>query len=129
MKQPPNPFAPPGAEGAPPLGPAGAYASVPFYRKNSTASALLLFALALAFAGPFFLARTFIGLFPGAGALLSLVLGAPLLAVCVIVLTGDVYYDAYDERQQLKKWGIGNKVVAALIIAGWGYTMVTSVMS
>lgn len=42
----------------------------------------------------------------------------PLLwATCVIVLTGPVYMNAYDERGQLKQWGPANKVVAAILLS------------
>jgi hypothetical protein len=55
---------------------------------------------------------------------INVALGAPLLAVCVIVLSGDVYFDTLDEKGQLKKWGVGNKIVAGLILLGWAYTIV-----
>jgi len=51
-------------------------------------------------------------------------LGAPLLSVCIIVLTGDIYYNEFDAQGNIKKWGIANKVVAALILVGWAYSLV-----
>ncbi len=124
MNQPRNPYSAPGSEGtSAQLVP---FATIPFYRRNSIASALLLVALFLAFVGPMVLGTVVAAAGPIVGSLLSLLLGAPLLVVCVVVLTGDVYYEAYDAQGQLKKWGVANKVVAALIVLGWGYSIVSS---
>lgn len=62
----------------------------PWYRKNGINSAFVL--------GGFFC-------FPPA-----------LWATCIIVLTGPVYMDAYDEQGQLKTWGPANKVVAVILL-------------
>jgi len=65
------------------------YEDVPWFRKNGINSAFVLLGIC----------------FP------------PLLwTVCVIVLTGPVYMDAYDEHGQLKQWGVANKVVAVILI-------------
>ena len=89
---PPGVYAPPGP-GA--YGPGGRvplqmrYEDVPWFRKNGINSAFVLLGIC----------------FP------------PLLwTVCVIVLTGPVYMDAYDEHGQLKQWGVANKVVAVILI-------------
>lgn len=118
----PNPYeAPQSPQGPAPLRPLD---DVPFYRRNSTASTLLFVALAVGFGGPMVLA----GLLGAMGlvgtTLAGLVLGAPLLAVCVIVLTGDVWYDTFDVQGQRNKWGFANKVVAGLIVAAWVYSIV-----
>jgi len=48
-----------------------------------------------------------------------------LLIPCIILVTGDVYYNRRDERGNLKKWSIANKVIAIvilvvnLLILGW----------
>jgi len=120
--QQPNPYeAPKAPDGAVQLQP---LSGIPFYRQNGTASALLFIALALGFGGPMILAGALSALGLVGSTLAGLVLGAPLLAVCVIVLTGNVYYDTYDAEGRLKKWGVGNKIVAFLIMAGWLYSIV-----
>lgn len=103
-------------------------AGIPAYRKNGTCSALLFVALAAAFLGPMLLAGVLRSAGVIAAGLTSVALGAPLLFVCVIVLTGDVYLDTLDAQGQLKKWGIGNKVVAAAILLGWAYSIVRQFM-
>jgi hypothetical protein len=65
------------------------YSDLPWYRKSSSVSLLTLFGLCC---------------------------GPAILAVCIIVLTGDVYYDKRDRSGNLKKWGAGNKVAAIIIL-------------
>ena len=67
------------------------YENVPWYRKSGFNSLLVVLGL---FCGPF------------------------ILAVCIILLTGDVYFDKHDEDGRLKRWSIANKVVAVLILLG-----------
>ena len=43
--------------------------------------------------------------------------GPAILFSCIVVLTGDVYYDKADEHGQLKRWSSGNKVAAVIILA------------
>lgn len=47
---------------------------------------------------------------------LGLCCGPFILAVCIILLTGDVYYNSYDENGRLKRWSFANKVVAVVIL-------------
>ena len=101
---------------------------VPFYRRNATASTLLFIALALGFGGPMLVAALLGGVGVMASTLIGLVLGAPLLAVCVIVLTGDVWSDTFDAQGRRNKWGFANKVVAGIIVAGWVYSIVTQLI-
>jgi hypothetical protein len=49
--------------------------------------------------------------------LLGLCCGPAILVVCIIVLTGDVYYNQTDAAGHLKKWGYANKIVAIVILA------------
>jgi hypothetical protein len=50
--------------------------------------------------------------------LLGLCCSPALLAVCVIVLTGEVYYNQPDASSGgLKKWGYANKLAAFIILA------------
>ena len=65
------------------------YAQVPWYRRASIVGAI-----------------TFLGL----------VFGPAILFSCIVVLTGDVYYDKADEHGQLKRWSPGNKVAAVIIL-------------
>ena len=39
-----------------------------------------------------------------------------MIAVCVIVLTGPVYYDKRKKDGTLKTWGVGNKVAAVILL-------------
>jgi hypothetical protein len=48
---------------------------------------------------------------------LGLCCGPAILVVCIIVLTGDVYYKQTDLAGNLKKWSNANKVVAVVILA------------
>jgi len=48
---------------------------------------------------------------------LGLCCSPAILAVCIIVLTGEVYYNQMDATGNLKKWGYANKVVALIILA------------
>lgn len=66
------------------------YAALPWYRKSSYVSPM-----------------TLVGLF----------CGTMILVVCVIVLSGDVYYHTRDEAGQFRKWGQGNKIAAVVILA------------
>ena len=56
------------------------------------------------------------------------VIGSPLFIVCLVVLTGPVYFDEYQAPGRLKRWGVGNKVVAAIILGGWLFFFVTSLL-
>ena len=48
--------------------------------------------------------------------LLGLCCGPAIMLVCVIVLTGEVYYNQTDSAGNLKKWGYGNKIAAVVIL-------------
>ena len=73
------------------------YSQVPFYRKNWFASILVLS---------------------------GLLCGLPLMAACVIVLTGPVYMAEIGLDGKLKTWGAANKVVAVILLVAWsGYVL------
>jgi len=40
-----------------------------------------------------------------------------LLAVCIVLVTGDVYYNKLRKDGTLKKWSIANKILAWLVLA------------
>lgn len=123
-----NPYLPPTEDpssGAPrPVAYQGElYVKVPFYRRNGPVSALLLFGLLFAFVGPFLLGGVSRVLGAAGPAVVGTFAGSPFLAVCVVVLTGPVYFDGYVAPGKLRRWGIGNKVVAALMLLGWLYSI------
>ncbi len=131
MNQTPEPYAPPQqTPGESPQHGSGGTPqqqfldTLPFYRRSGTATALLLLSLVLGFAGPLVLAGLLAQMGTVVNILVGTVLGTPLLAVCVVVLTGEIYFDSFDAQGQPKKWGVGNKVVAALILLGWLYSIV-----
>ena len=65
------------------------YNDLPWYRKSSNVSPITL---------------------------LGLCCGPAIFVVCIIVLTGDVYYNKRDPAGNLTKWGAGNKVAAVIIL-------------
>ena len=110
------------------LTPAQLYAQVPWFRRNSFNSMLILIALAAWIGAPVLLAvlstqaRGMAGGIPAF--LLMSVAGLALLVVCVVVLTGPIYFSRALPDGRLKAWGAANKVVAALFLAGWAWMSV-----
>jgi hypothetical protein len=102
---------------------------VPVYRRSSAMSVLLFAAVVFGLIAPmsaeFWLPTVLV--VPARLASLALS-GLALLAVCVVVLTGPVYFAAFGDKAQLKVWGVGNKVVAVLLLLSWAYFMVRSVI-
>ena len=104
------------------------YAQVRWFRRTSFSNALMLIALACWLGTPMLLA------FPSSRAgsfavvipamLLLIVPLLALLVVCVIVLTGPIYLPKARRDGRLKTWGVANKVVAALLLAGWGWMFI-----
>lgn len=68
------------------------YELVPWYRKNGFVSSLVV---------------------------LGVILGLPLLAACILVVTGPVYFPRLGRDGRLKTWGPANKVVAVVLLAVW----------
>jgi hypothetical protein len=103
---------------------------VPRHRRSSTMSVLLFAAVVLGLVVPmsaeFWLPMVLVVPMRLASLALS---GLALLAVCVVVLTGPVYFAAFDDKAQLKTWGVGNKIVAVLLLLSWGYFLVRFVLS
>jgi hypothetical protein len=99
------------------------YVTMPIYRRNGPLSVVLFVALVLAFVGPFLLTGVSGALGVAGPAVVGTLVGSPLLATCIVVLTGPVYYDAYEQAGVLKRWSIGNKVVAGLLLLGWIYSV------
>jgi fumarate reductase subunit C len=84
-----NPYAAPSGGPASDTGPYQRYDQVPWYRRSSFNSLFVVLGLCCS---PF------------------------IIWVCVIVLTGDVYYDKVDKDGRLKRWSSTNKIVAVIIM-------------
>jgi len=68
------------------------YEDVPWYRRSGVNSAFVITHLLTC------------GLIPA------------LIFVCIVLVTGDVYYDKKDASGKLKVWSVLNKIVAAIIL-------------
>tara|TARA_R110002072_G_scaffold296980_1_gene469350 strand:+ start:414 stop:719 length:306 start_codon:yes stop_codon:yes gene_type:complete len=84
-----NPYEPPQQPVSDRGGPVERYEDVPWFRKSGFNSLMVVLGLCC---GPF------------------------ILAVCIILLTGDVYYNTYDDQGRLNRWSFANKVVAVIIL-------------
>jgi hypothetical protein len=98
---------------APASGPTD-YQSVPWFRRTGTCSGAILAHVAVMFLG---------FCVPGAG-LLGIVTTMGVIAVCIVVLTGPVYYNKRRKDGTLKTWSAANKVAAVILlllfVAGYG---------
>jgi len=84
-----NPFQAPQPAPLSPADAAQQYASLPWYRKSSYVSPITV---------------------------LGICCSPAIFVVCIIVLTGDVYYPQADATGHLKKWGFANKIAAVVIL-------------
>lgn len=73
------------------------YARVPWYRRSGPVSAMVL---------------------------LGLLIGFTLVAACVIVVSGPVYYPKLGADGRLKTWSVANKVAAIILLALWAFFIV-----
>lgn len=85
----PNPYEAPEFEPIPPTGGGPSYEELPWYRKSPNLSAFVL---------------------------LGLCCSPAILFVCIVVLTGEVYFNKRDKRGNLAKWSYANKVAAFIIM-------------
>jgi hypothetical protein len=90
------------------------YEAVPFYRRNGFCSAIVIaHVIVVVFSGCVPLVGL-VGLFTTIG----------VIIVCVVVLTGPVYYNKRRKDGTLKTWSRGNKVAAVillvLLVGGYG---------
>lgn len=76
------------------------YAEVPFYRRNGLVSFIVL-----------------LGFFTG----------LPLIIVCIIAATGDVYNPSLGDDGKLLKWGSANRYIAIMLLFVWGAVVVYSI--
>ena len=93
---PPMPPAPPPTRSVPQTSMTGQtytdYSQVPWYRRSSINSLFILINV-ISF-----------GWIPG------------ILAVCLLVVTGDIYSKSRDDQGNLKRWGKGNKIAAFILL-------------
>src|SRR5262249_3317242 len=82
------------------------YADVPWYRRNGTCSAFIIAHVLVMFLG---------GCIPGVS-LLGIFTTMGVIAVCIVVLTGPVYYNKQRQDGTLKSWSAGNKVAAVILL-------------
>lgn len=68
------------------------YATVPWYRRSGPVSLMVI-----------------IGIF----------IGLTLVAACVIVATGPVYYPKLGPDGRLRTWSVANRVIALVLLALW----------
>ncbi len=80
------------------------YNSLPWYRRSGPASALVL-----------------LGLVPLVGSI-------TLLIVCIVLVSGGIYYRKARENGELKKWSVANTVVAWLLLIGQAVVLVLVVL-
>lgn len=91
-----------------PDSPAETYARLPWYRRGSTNSGILIVALVILLGGPFVPGLPF--------GVAGLVMSVLSLVVSVCVLSGPVYYPPKPGDNALREWGVGNKVVAVVFV-------------
>lgn len=100
------------------------YREKPLHRRSGPLSALLFVGLFTGFVAPLAVGSAS----PLAGWLIGTLGGLPILAVSALVLTGPVYNRTMDRPGELTTWGVGNKVVAALILGGWLWGIVALIL-
>jgi hypothetical protein len=88
-----------------PAGPTS-YTAVPMLRRNGFCSGVLIAHLAVMFFGRCIPFLSLLGIFTTIG----------VIVVCVVVLTGPVYYDKRKKDGTLKQWSKGNKVAAVILL-------------
>jgi hypothetical protein len=93
------------AEHERPAGPVS-YTSVPLLRRNGFCSAVLLSHLVVGLVGGCVPVVSLLGIFTTIG----------VITVCVVVLTGPVYYDKRKKDGTLQEWSKGNKAAAVVIL-------------
>jgi len=80
--------------------------AIPSFRKSSFCSTLIIIHLVVSFTIRFNPLLALLGIFTSLG----------LVAVCIIVLTGPVYFDKPRKDGTYKTWGWGNKVAAVILL-------------
>jgi hypothetical protein len=76
------------------LGPFAKYAEVPWYRRSATNTAFIILHLLTCGFIPF------------------------LLITCIVLLTGDIYYEELEPDGSLRKWSNANKIIAFVLLLG-----------
>lgn len=105
-QEPVNPFASPRESGSPiDRGPAN-YVDVPWYRRSENCSRVVfahVIVLLLSGCVPFV---GLLGIFTMTG----------VMAVCIVALTGPIYYARQTSDGTLATWGVANKVAAVILL-------------
>jgi hypothetical protein len=90
------------------------YEAIPWYRRNDTCSAIVVAHIVVMLLGGCIPLLSLLGIFTTIG----------VIAVCIVVLTGPVYYHKLGEDGTLKTWSGGNKIAAVILLVLFvgGYT-------
>ncbi len=88
------------------------YSDIPWYR-TSAFNSFVTFLLLAGFFGPVILRLLGLDSFSGVRELLWT---PGWIWLIVILATGDVYFNDYDEKGRLKTWSKANKVVAVVVL-------------
>ncbi len=82
------------------------YGAVPWYRRNNYCSAIILAHLFMMCCGAGIPVVSLLGFFTTLG----------VIAICIVVLTGPVYYNKRRKDGSLKSWSGANKVAAVILL-------------
>ena len=82
------------------------YGAVPWYRRNGYCSAIILAHLFMMCCGAGIPVVGLLGIFTTVG----------VIAICIVVLTGPVYYNKRRKDGSLKSWSGANKVAAVILL-------------
>jgi hypothetical protein len=82
------------------------YGAVPWYRRNGFCSAVLIAHVAVMFLSGCIPFVSLLGIFTTLG----------VVSVCVVMLSGPVYYDKKRKDGTLRTWSAGNKVAAVILL-------------
>ena len=105
FSQNPLPPRPEGDPDAPALGPTD-YEAVPWYRRNGLCSAIIVAHVVVMLLGGCVPFLSLLGVFTTIG----------VIGVCVVVLSGPVYYNKRRKDGTLAAWSGGNKVAAVILL-------------
>jgi len=85
---------------------AASYDDIPWYRKSDSCSAIILAHVGMMFFGRCVPFVSLLGIFTTIG----------VIGVCVVVLTGPIYYNKRRKDGTLKTWSGANKVAAVILL-------------
>src|SRR5262249_47461152 len=82
------------------------YQAVPWFRKSGVCSAIIIAHLLVGILGGCIPLLSLLGIFTTLG----------VIGVCIVVLTGPVYYDKRGKDGTLRTWSRANKVAAVILL-------------